>query len=198
MSDSVWQLPLLAFRDAIESRSTPGCGAAAAVSADFGLALALKGLRLGDARHPDDERGELIVGGDTLRDSLAQSADDDVAAFEAYLEATRLPHDTPEQSRQRDIARQEAIVQACRVPLRIARACREGLALCQQAEPWTPALLKSDTRAGARLLHAGLSAVLVGLDANLERVTDDALRHSLADARHTLQREADDWLDRLA
>lgn len=195
--DSIWQAPLRDFRNAIESRATPGCGAAAAVSAGFGLALILKGLRLGEAKHPRTERDALIVRGDALEDVLSRSADDDVAAFNAYLMAIKLPHQTTAESQRRDEAIQAAAVQACAIPLAIARACRDGLALSGEALAWTSSQLQSDTRAGALLLHAGLSAVLQGVDANLPSLHDAVARDAMARERRVLQDEADARLEAL-
>lgn len=44
-STAIWQQRLSHFRDALAHNPMPGCGAAATVVADLGLALMLKGLR---------------------------------------------------------------------------------------------------------------------------------------------------------
>ncbi|WP_197038287.1 cyclodeaminase/cyclohydrolase family protein [Billgrantia saliphila] len=196
---SIWQSPLVDFRDAIEARAMPGCGAAAAVSAGFGLALVLKGLRLSDARAPSAQRSGMIARGDALGDALARLADEDVAVFENYLSAVKRSHGAPQRVEQRDdkTELERAIESTCRVPLEIARACRDGLALSVEALPQTAERLQSDTRAGARLLHAGLNAVLVGLADNLGDLADPELRDALDAERKALLAGADGWLARL-
>lgn len=174
----------------------PGCGAAAAVCAGLGLALVLKGLRLSEARSSVPVRVALIERGDDLRDTLARLGDADVAAFERYLEIMKQPHAKPEQARRHDqLAR--AIEKTCRVPLEIACASRDGLALGVEALEQTSARLRSDTQAGLRLMHAGLNAVLIGFDDNLADIDDAALRNVLAQERHALQAEADALLGRV-
>ncbi|SDM29608.1 hypothetical protein SAMN05661010_03871 [Modicisalibacter muralis] len=75
-STSVWNMTLAAFRDAIEPRSTPGCGAAAAASTGFGLALVLKGLRISESKRRNDEGAALIGRADALLKMLRDDADD--------------------------------------------------------------------------------------------------------------------------
>ncbi len=190
-SNSVWQASLDSFCHAIEARAMPGCGAAAAVSAGIGLALVLKGLRLGVEGRAALACHALVARGDALRQRLARLADDDIAGFEAYLAAQRLPHATPQQARQRDEARQQALLAACRVPLEIAHACCDGLALGSEALAHTAPALRSDTRAGLRLLGAAFDAVLVGFDDNLPGLADAARRAALAEERDRLRREAE-------
>lgn len=190
----IWRTLLRDFRDTIESRATPGCGAAAAVSASFGLALVLKGLRRGETGQDRAECAALIARGDAFEDRLARLANDDVAAFEAYLAAMKLPHDTAESTARRNAAIHDAIEQASAIPLAIARTCLDGLGLAIEARAWTSSHLQSDTQAGARLLHAGLCAVLAGVDANLSGLRDAHEREAMVRERHALQQAADSRL----
>ncbi|MBZ9567715.1 cyclodeaminase/cyclohydrolase family protein [Modicisalibacter tunisiensis] len=198
-SNSLWDMTLAGFRDAIESRSTPGCGAAAAASAGLGLALVLKGLRITRGKQDDapDTMQRAIERADALLTRLGDYADEDVNAFEAYLAAVRLPHDDEVQGERRERAIARAAERANAVPLGAARACREGLALSVEALALTDANLQSDTRAGALMLHSGLSALLLGVDANLASLDDDDEREALARARDGLQDAADRCRDDL-
>ncbi len=194
---SVWDMPLGDFRHAIESRSMPGCGAAAAASAGLGLALVLKGLRISDAKRHDARRDALIRRADALLETLGECADEDVRAFEAYLAATRQRKTTAQAAARREQAIEAAAERASRVPLNAAASCLEALELAAAALVLTQANLRSDTLAGGRLLHGGLSAVLLSVDANLASLRDDEVREQAAQRRHALQGEADRWLSRL-
>ncbi|MDW5377683.1 cyclodeaminase/cyclohydrolase family protein [Halomonas sp. HP20-15] len=196
-STSIWAMTLGDFRDAVESRSTPGCGAAAAASAGMGLALVLKGLRITDGKHPDVERGELIARGDARLAELGRYADEDVEAFDAYLAAVKRPQDSDVERRARERAIQAAAERANRVPLATARSCLEALRLSVEALTRTADNLRSDTLAGGLMLHAALSSVLINVDANLASLHDAAERESMAAERHALQRDADRHLQRL-
>jgi formiminotetrahydrofolate cyclodeaminase len=194
---SLWTLSLLDFREAIVQRASPGCGAAAAASADFGLALVMKGLRISDAKHPDAECKRLLDKAEQLLETLADHADGDMQAFEGYLEALQLPKDNEEQCDHRRQALYTATREVNRIPLATAETCLAGLGLALQAWPLTEAYLQSDVTAGGLLLHSGLSAVLLNVDANLSGLDDGQLREDAAHERETLQREADEYLRRL-
>lgn len=195
-SSRIWQAPLSEFRDAIEMRGMPGCGAAAAVSAGFGLALVLKGLRLSHARSPTPQQDALIERGDPLQDRLARYAEDDVTVFKEYLAAVERAN-TSRSDEHSDADVQLAIESTCRVPLMIAQGCLDGLELSVEALPETAESFRSDTLAGALLLHAGLRAVLAGLDDNLEGLENSGERDTFRLERQALEAEADNCLSRL-
>lgn len=198
---SVWDMSLAAFRDAIETRSMPGCGAAAAASAGFGLALMLKGLRISESKAPDVQRAALIERADALLEELGRYADEDIEAFDAYMAALRGPRDSAREGIRRDQAIERAALQANRIPLATAQLCRDALELTVAALPLTAANLHSDTIAGGLLLHSGLSGVLLNVDANIESLPDAAQREAAARSRKSLQHDADrrvEWLQRQA
>ena len=194
---SLWTLPLLDFREAIVQHASPGCGAAAAASADLGLALVMKGLRISDAKHPDNKRKHLLDKAKQLLETLADHADSDMQAFEGYLQALQMPKDSENQRERRRQALDTATCEVNRIPLVTAEACLDGLALALEARPLSEAYLQSDVIAGGLLLHSGLSAVLLNVDANLDELDDDRVREGVARERQTLQHQADDYLRRL-
>ena len=191
--ESLAQMTLGEFREDIESRSMPGCGAVAANAAANGLSLALKGLRLSKPRDGSQTHANLIERADVLIDELGGYADEDVAAFQAYL-AARKQAGEGEHSKALD----EAVERINQVPLDTARACRRALELTLEANGHTRAALQSDTRSGAQLLHAGVCMVLLNVDANIDGLDDETEQAQLREERHELQRRADALLARLA
>ncbi|WP_019341235.1 cyclodeaminase/cyclohydrolase family protein [Stutzerimonas stutzeri] len=191
MSDgaSLWTQRLADFRTATAARQpTPGCGAAAAVTADIGLALVLKGLRISEAHASDPTRLELTQAAQALLGRPGAFADDDMQAFSEYLSASR--EDEPEQ-------KQAASRQACAVPLALAHCCLEALELAVNAWPCTAPIVQSDVQAGAVLIHAGLSAALINVDADMASLEDAASRDQAGQTRARLQAEGDELLQRL-
>lgn len=191
MSDeaSVWTQRLADFRAATAANQpTPGCGAAAAVTADIGLALVLKGLRISEAHGSDPTRRALLQAAEALLGRPGAFADDDVRAFGDYLNAAR--DGEPEQ-------KQAASRQACAVPLALAHCCLEALELAVDAWPCTDPNVQSDAQAGAVLIHAGLSAALINVDADVASLEDAVSRDQVAQSRTHLQAEGDDLLQRL-
>jgi len=191
MSDEarIWTQRLADFRTATAANQpTPGCGAAAAVTADIGLALVLKGLRISEAHGSDPARRALLQAAEALLGRPGAFADDDVQAFGDYLNAAR--NGEPEQ-------KQAASRQACAVPLALAHCCLEALELAVDAWPCTDPNVQSDAQAGAVLIHAGLSAALINVDADLASLEDAVSRDQVAQARTRLQAEGDGLLQRL-
>ena len=191
MSDvtGVWAQRLADFRAATAANQpTPGCGAAAAVTADIGLALVVKGLRISEGHGSDAARLELLQAAESLLGRPGAFADDDVQAFGDYLDAARSGE--PEQ-------KQAASRQACAVPLALSHCALEALELAVQAWPLTDSNVQSDAQAGAVLIHAGLSAALINVDADMASIDDAASRDQAEQTRRRLQAEGDDLLQRL-
>lgn len=191
MSDSasVWMQRLAEFRAATAARQpTPGCGAAAAVTADIGVALVLKGLRISEAHGSDPVRHELLQAAEALLGRPGAFADDDMQAFDDYLSAAR--HGEVEN-------KQAAARQACAVPLALAHCCLEALELAVDAWPRTDPIVQSDVQAGAVLIHAGLSAALINVDADMASLDDAAAQDQVGRTRRRLQSEGDALLRRL-
>jgi formiminotetrahydrofolate cyclodeaminase len=186
---SVWTQRLDAFRTATAARQpTPGCGAAAAVTADIGLALVLKGLRISEAHASDPTRLERMQAAEALVGRPGAFADHDMQAFDNYLSANR----------DGDLQRkQNAARQACAVPLALAHCCLEALELAVAAWPCTDPIVQSDVQAGAVLIHAGLSAALINVDADRASLSDASAQHQAAQSRRRLQAEGDRLLRQL-
>lgn len=187
--DDPWQARLAEFRGALASSAPmPGCGAAAAVVADLGLALVAKALRISQAHGGNGERSALLAEADRLLGRPGRFAEDDMQAFTAYLRAAQQDDDA---------ALAEAARQACAVPLATAHSCLQGLEVAVAARPLAAGSLQSDVEAGARLLHAALTAVLLNVDANLAPIRPAADARRARAARQRLQDDADDCLARL-
>ena len=186
---SVWAQPMAAFREAIAAaRPTPGCGASAAVTADIGVALVVKGLRISEAHGTDPARLERLQAAEALLGRPGAFAGDDMQAFDDYLSAAR--DGDPED-------KQAAARQACAVPLALAHCCLEALELAVSAWPLTAELLQSDVQAGAVLIHAGLSAALINVDADRASLNDEVVCEQVRTARERLQADGDELLRRL-
>lgn len=183
--EQLWTLTLAQFRDAAAGKGMPGCGAVAAVVADFGLALVVKALRISEKNERQAKREELLRSAQALLGRLGAFADDDVAAFQHHLDA---------EGRE---AQQSATRQACAVPLATAHACNQALAITETARPLVTESLRCDVEAGALLIGAAIDAVLLNVQADLAGLEDPGVRNELREKRETLQAEAHDRLNRM-
>jgi len=186
--DSIWRWPLATFRDTLASDSpTPGGGSAAMVSAALGLGLVVMALRITVNKTPD--RGfldTLILSGERLMAELSAHADADIAVFDAYMAALRLPKATEPEKAARRTALQEATIAATEIPLNAAQTGLEALDLASQAATLAATQIVSDVGAGAAVLRGAVEAVLYAVDVNLRGLADDGRRAIYADSRDRL------------
>lgn len=183
----LWEHRLRDFRDTVASEPMPGCGAVAVVSADLGLALVLKGLHLSQHHDATAPRQVLIDEGASLKQRLAPLAQEDVAAFEAFMAAVG----RDKEDKGRNDAIHAAAETAVEVPLKTALLCDAALALTQQAGEYIEQQFVSDALAGARLIHAALHSVLLNMDANAGQLGSDAARDQARLSRDDLAQRAD-------
>jgi len=189
MSDSLW----IHTADALLERTasdapTPGGGSVSMISASFGLGLVVMALEI-TAKRKDrtDDPSDLIRSARALMGELKNHADADVAAFEAYMAALKLPKSTDEEKASRKLALAEAAIEATKAPLQAARDVQEALGLAQQAEEMAHANIVSDVRAGAYMLAAAGRAVLLNVDANLGSIKDEDAAKRFAEERTHLE-----------
>lgn len=194
---SIWQQHLKDFRDSLAHQPMPGCGAAATVVADLGLALILKGLHLTQQHHADEARATLIEEGERLKQQLAPLADRDVVAFEGLMAALSLPHKNKQETQARRHAIYEAATEAVEVPLRTARLCQAALSLGLRAGGYSEQQFKSDTQAGGELLAAALRSVLLNVLANIDTLGSEAEQQRVQNAHDELKQQATVLLEKL-
>jgi glutamate formiminotransferase/formiminotetrahydrofolate cyclodeaminase len=124
----------------------------------------------------------VLESADKLRADLTAAVHDDAAAFEAVMEAFKLPKDAEEQPaaspplRSGDLRRAEAIeqayVHAADVPLRVARAAVATLGLAAVAAEKGNRHALSDAGSAAHLAKAALSGAALNVRANAAAIKD--------------------------
>jgi formiminotetrahydrofolate cyclodeaminase len=163
------------------------------VSAAIGLSCVLMALRVTAAKAADRAPLEvLILKGERLLGEISLHADTDVAVFEAYMAALRLPKATEAEKAIRREALARAAEAATEAPLNAAQATLEGLDLARAAAPVAARAIASDVGAGAAILHGALRAVLLAVDVNLGAIADRGLAGEYRASRQHLARAADD------
>ena len=182
---SLWDLGLAEMRRRTASDSpTPGGGSTAMVGAVLGVGLVLMALRV-SARKADDPHvlDPLIDSGERLMARMSELADADVAVFEGYMAALRLPKATDEDKAARRAALATAAMDATEVPLTAAQAVVEALDLALRATEAADAHIVSDVGAGGALLAGAGTAVLYNVDVNLGSIKDAAAAADYATSR---------------
>jgi glutamate formiminotransferase/formiminotetrahydrofolate cyclodeaminase len=161
------------------SRDTPapGGGSIAALSGALGAALAAMVANLALGRKGDEDR--LLAAAETAqraKDRLVLAVDEDTSAFNAYMEARRLPQGTPGEKAGREAAMQQGLKAAVAVPWSTAQACFEVLAAADLAmRHGNPASI-TDAMQGVQMGFAGLRGGIWNVMINLKDITDGAFR----------------------
>jgi formiminotetrahydrofolate cyclodeaminase len=174
MSDSIWDTTLASFRDRVASHDPVPAGVTAtAVSAVLALALIAKVLQV-TLRHKDFTGDRELVSAllDDARNLfgiLEHLADDDVAAFQEYLNCVHAgqPSDS-------------ALRKTIDVPLNVARSATLGIALCETSAGHVHAVVAPDLGVAAAMLEGAVQSALVTLKSNLEHLpSDDPYRNEV-------------------
>ncbi len=166
MSDSIWSATLEQFRDRVASiEPVPAGVTAVAVSATLALALLSKVLQV-TRKHREFAGDPELIGAllDAARETsrtLSQLADDDVAAFQEYLDCLRRKQPTG-----------AAIRKTIEVPLNVARVAASGIALCEKASGHIHAVVAPDLGIAAGLLAGAVRSTLITVEANLQQLPE--------------------------
>jgi glutamate formiminotransferase/formiminotetrahydrofolate cyclodeaminase len=158
--------------------ATPGGGAAAAYAGAMAAALVamVARLTLGKKKYAEVEAQmqSVLEGAERLRAELSAAVTADSAAFEAVMEAFKLPKAAPEQLAAREAAVEQAYVHAAEVPLRVARDAVATLGLAAIAAERGNANALSDAASAAHLARAALAGAALNVRANAKAISDRA------------------------
>jgi len=165
-----------AFADEV-SRDTPapGGGSIAALAGSLGAALASMVANLAQGG-PDAEKDAKLVAlaeqAQVLKDRLMVAVDADTNAFNAFMEARRLPQGTPAQKAARQAAMQAGLKVAIEVPLGSAKASLAALELAGEATRLGKVASITDAAVGAQMAYAGVRGGVWNAVINLKDITD--------------------------
>ena len=161
--------------EALASASVePGGGAFAALAAAAGAALvdavARRTLRRGDDAHT--RLAEIMGEADAARPVLLALADRDAEAFQATIDAYRLPHEDVEAKTQRLRVLQEALEAAIDVQLDLARRSVYLLGLAEEVTRDGDENAAADGVSAAAALHAATVAAIANAEINAFAIAD--------------------------
>ena len=177
--DSLWENSLLEFRERVAAATpTPGGGAVAAVTATLATALLRMAGTICFERAPDAKMEAAIAEVKNCEAKLAQCADEDVRAFDAYM-AARKDRETAAPKRL-----QELLLVCARVPLEAAEQVEKLQSLATEIAAQCPAFLASDVATARHLLHASREALLANVAINCDDLED-------CEEKRTLRRRFD-------
>ncbi|MDE2183123.1 MAG: glutamate formimidoyltransferase [Alphaproteobacteria bacterium] len=185
-------------RDLVDevSRATPapGGGSIAALAGSLGAGLASMVANLTQGKAADDEAERaLLAAAETaqrVKDALMLAVDEDTSAFNAFMEARRLPQATAEEKKLRAAKMQEGLKQAIEVPLRTARLSFEAMEVAAVAMRHGNPNSITDALVGVSVAYAGVRGGVWNALINLKGITDAAYVAELRPACGRLLEEA--------
>ncbi|MGO0122717.1 cyclodeaminase/cyclohydrolase family protein [Desulfothermobacter acidiphilus] len=186
------------LQEAASASPTPGGGSVAALTGALAASMVsmVANLTLGKEKFrdvaPDMER--LSQRARAVMDELGQLLEADMAAFQAYMEALRLPKSTLEEKNHRRQKLQGALQRAVEVPLKIAERCLEVLHLAHEAAVKGNEMAVSDAGVAGHLAWGALQAALLNVDINLPYLENRFLTEAARQQREALlQRGRRGW-----
>jgi formiminotetrahydrofolate cyclodeaminase len=192
MEASIWTETLARFREETwGTHPVPAGVTISAITASLALALLAKVLDIAGRRKDfNGDRERLVLSLDAARSEstrLTQLADEDVRAFNRYLECVRRGHEEAGW----DQAITAAVRQAIEVPMNAARSAVRGLDLCAEAVGMVQGLTAADLGIAAALLSGAVRAMLLSVDFNLREMrSDKQFSDAITAERRELELEA--------
>ena len=190
------------FTDEV-SRDTPapGGGSVAALAGALGAGLASMVANLWqDKVEAADAKAALLSAADAAqgaKDRLLLAVDEDTRAFNAYMEARRLPANTPEEKQTRDLKMQEGLKQAVNVPYRTAQDSYAAMQAAASAIQHGNVNSITDGAVGVQVGFAGVRGGIWNVLINLKDITDPAFVAEMRAKCETLLAEARALLDQV-
>ncbi len=172
------------FLDALASAEpTPGGGSAAAYAGGMGAALVEMVARLSVGKKKyievEDRMLEIAEESADLRRSLSNAVDEDSAAFDAVINAYRMPKEDKDQVRARKDAIEAATLHASEIPLRVAQMASKVLYLAAEVAKTGNLNAASDAGAAGALAAASLHAASMNVEINANSLDDEKKSTSL-------------------
>lgn len=177
MTELLTDKPVSQFLDALASSApAPGGGSVAALSGALGAALLsmVCNLTVGKKKYANVEQDikAILEKSESLRHKLADLLQADVQAYTAVSQAMKMPRATEEEKAARAETLQKALKGATKVPLQIAEACVEVIALCQPAAEKGNKNAVSDAGVAILMAEAGLRSAALNILINLGWIED--------------------------
>jgi glutamate formiminotransferase/formiminotetrahydrofolate cyclodeaminase len=157
-------------RETAAESIAPGGGSVAALAGALGAALGTMVANLSAHKRGWDDRWEEFsdwaVRGQELSERLLGLVDEDTAAFNAIMDAFRLPAETPEEQAAKDEAVVAATQVATEVPLAVMETAAESYAALQAMAEQGLASSASDVGVGALLAGAAVRGAHLNVKIN--------------------------------
>jgi glutamate formiminotransferase/formiminotetrahydrofolate cyclodeaminase len=200
--DALVEMKLTEFVDEVSRESAaPGGGSIAALAGALGAALSsmvsnLTANKRGSEK-VDDVLNEAAEKCQDIKQRLVRGIDADTDAFNAYMEARRLPARNDEEKQARELAMQNGLKQAVMVPLETARLCLEAIINAETVTKHGNPNSITDVGVGAQIAFTGVIGGIYNVKINLKDIQDQTFVLKMKKECNRLEEEAKEALGRI-
>ncbi|MFO8110249.1 MAG: glutamate formimidoyltransferase [Thermoplasmata archaeon] len=157
--------------------STPGGGSIAALSGSIGAALGSMVCNLSTGGRGTQEIDTVLMPTadriQELKDRLMDAVDEDTSAFDAYMEAKKLPRSTDKEREIRKEKMIEGLKHAVDVPLGTAKNSLEVMELLVKAARYGKKGALSDAVVGSQMAYSGIIGGIENVKINLKEMDEE-------------------------
>jgi len=204
LDDALVEMTVTDFIDEVSRESpAPGGGSIAAHAGSLGAALASMVSNLTANKRGSEKVDDLLnEAADKLQEikfKLVKAIDDDTNAFNAYMDARRLPNKTDEEKKIRDEAMQAGLKQAVMVPLGTAQQSYEAIEIADVVAKNGNMASITDVGVGAQSAYTGVLGGIYNVLINLNDIKDkkfnDEMRNTCAELKEKAQGKLNEVLN---
>lgn len=173
------------FADEV-SRDTPapGGGSIAALAGSLGAALASMVANLAQGKEGSESKDaaldQIAAKAQALKNQLMTGVDEDTQAFNAFMDAMRLPKNTPEEKSLRAAKMQEGLKVAIEVPWQTALSGFEVMKIAREAAVLGNPNTITDAGVGIQMGFSAVRGALWNVRVNLKDITDKSYFDTMA------------------
>lgn len=181
-------------KDASSSKSVPGGGSVAALTAANGASLIamLCNLTVGKKGYEQhwDKMKEIAEICTKQAQDFLDFIDKDCKAFNEYMSALKLPKDDKEQKMYRDLVVASTLYDATFVPLQLAKMAEKLFEYADYAITYGNKMATSDGAIAVSLLKSAIISALYNVKINLPSFTSDEIRQKISSIMEKVEQNA--------
>ncbi len=188
------------FTDEVSRESpAPGGGSIAALAGALGASLSSMVANLTANKRGSEAIDEILNNAadkcQNIKDQLIKAVDEDTNAFNAYMDARRLPRKTEEQKRIREKAMQDGLKQAVLVPLSTAKLSFEAVVIADAVARHGNPNSITDVGVGAQIAYTGVLGGVYNVLINLKEIKDSDFTDEMRKECDRLKNEGKEKLE---
>jgi glutamate formiminotransferase/formiminotetrahydrofolate cyclodeaminase len=195
LDDALVEMKVTDFVDEVSRESAaPGGGSIAALAGALGASLSSMVSNL-TANKRGSQKVDSILNKaaeqcQEIKNGLVKGIDDDTNAFNAYVQAIRLPNITSEEKKSRKKAVQDSLKEAVSVPLNTANLSLRSIEIAETVAKYGNPASITDVGVGAQTSLSGVMGGIYNVLINLKDITDKKFNDKMRKQCAVLEKNA--------